>query len=53
MQLERVSGIVRLVLGDAVLLSLDVSDGHLINLTMLINVGIFQLFVKLQAKSLD
>ena len=43
MQLEQVSGNVRLVLGDAVLLSLDVLDGHLINLTMLINIGIFQL----------
>ena len=43
MQLERVSGIVRLVLGDAVLLSLDVSDGHLTNLTMLIDIEICQL----------
>ena len=43
MQLEQVSGIVRLVLGDAVLLSLDVSDGHLPNLTMLMNIGISQL----------
>ena len=43
MQLEQVSGDVWLVLGDAVLLSLDVRDGNLTTLTMLMNIGISQL----------
>ena len=43
MQLDQVSGDVWLVLGDAVLLSLDVQDGHLTTLAMLMNIGISQL----------